>query len=116
MNKIGSKVARNIIVFVVFISIAFYSFYQTRAIIKGPVVNIEYPADGGTLNIPSLNIKGSIKNASYITLNGRQIFVDENNLFNEKIILSLGYNVFEFELKDKFGRIEKKEIEVVYKM
>ena len=91
-----------------------YSLYQTRNLIKGPVLSVSSPANGITLNKPLVEIKGYVKNASYITLNDRQIFVNEQDKFNEKLLLSPGYNIIEIKIKDRFDRTKTEKLEVVY--
>ncbi|OGD68266.1 hypothetical protein A3I18_00040 [Candidatus Campbellbacteria bacterium RIFCSPLOWO2_02_FULL_35_11] len=115
MQKLKSKLTKNIFIVLVVVIIGSYSFYQTRNIIKGPIIKIESPANGITVSDPNVYIKGMVKNAAYITMNGRQIFVNENNIFNEIVTLSYGYNVLEIEVKDKFERIKKERLELVYR-
>ena len=104
-----------LIIIIILTSIASYSLFQARNLIKGPVVNVESPKNGEALEKPIIEIKGHAKNISYITLNDRQIFIDKEGTFNQKLLLFNGYNVVKISAKDKFGRKTDKIIELIYK-
>ena len=91
-----------------------YTIYQTYNFAEGPILSISYPTSGMTFEKSLVEIKGIVKNASYITLNDNQIFVDEKGNFKEKLLLSQGYNIFEIEVKDKFDRVKREKLELVY--
>ncbi|MAZ41106.1 hypothetical protein CL654_03235 [bacterium] len=97
------------------IVIALYSYGRARDVIFGPEIAITYPEDGSVLMDDLLVLQGNIKNAAFITLNGRQIFVDEEGTFNEKLLLHYGYNIIEIEAEDRFNQKEKKRLQVVYR-
>ncbi len=92
-----------------------YSIYQTYNLVKGPVLSVSYPTSGMTFDKPLVEIKGFVKNASYITLNDNPIFVNEEGDFSEKLLLSYGHNIFEVEIKDKFERVKQEKLELIYK-
>lgn len=89
--------------------------YQSRNIILGPQIKIESPTNGRTAENSLVKIVGIAKNISEIKLNGRNIFVDEAGRFNERILLSYGYNTIVIEGRDRFGRKKIKKLELVYK-
>ena len=91
-----------------------YSYYQTKNIILGPVITVISPQNGSTLAESVITIKGNTKNISHITLNDRQIFVDEGGSFDEKLLLSPGYNIITIRAEDKFGRTTENVLELVY--
>ncbi|MBU1046784.1 hypothetical protein KKH36_03335 [Patescibacteria group bacterium] len=93
---------------------ACYSYYQTKSFTKGPVLVIEDPIDGSLLQTNPIIIKGYSENISYISINGRQVFVDEEGYLKEKMLLSLGYNIIKVSAKDKYKREIEKKIELVY--
>lgn len=109
-----TKILKRIIIIVVIILILGYTYFQTKDLIRGPVLIITYPSSGMTMKDSSVEIKGSVKNASYVTMNDRQIFVNEEGKFNEKILLIEGYNVIEIDVKDRFERVESKKLELMY--
>lgn len=104
--KISSLVA--IVVF-----IGGYSLYEARNIIRGPVLEVFEPTDGSEIENPLIEIKGVAQNISAISINDRAITVDKEGVFNEKLLLSPGYNIIKLSAEDKFGRHTEKMLELV---
>lgn len=109
----GKTIIKISLIILVITVIIGYSYFQARNLIYGPQISIESPTNGATLANPLVAIKGIAKNISYISLNDRQIYVDKDGSFNEELLLSPGYNMWEIEAKDKFGRVVSKKIELV---
>ncbi|MSR73199.1 hypothetical protein EXS61_01155 [Candidatus Parcubacteria bacterium] len=81
-----------------------YSLFEARNIISGPKIEISQPINGTTTENPLIDIKGITQNASSISLNDRPITVDKEGAFNEKLLLSPGYNIIKLAVSDRFGR------------
>jgi hypothetical protein len=109
----GKSIIKILIIILVITAIAGYSFFQARNIIRGPQISLVSPSNGTTVTEQAVEIQGSAKNISYITLNDRRIFVDKDGMFNEELLLAPGYNIWKLEAKDKFGRIVSKNIELI---
>lgn len=109
----GKNVLRISIIALIIAIIIGYSYFQSRNLIRGPQITLTSPLSGSTLASPLVAIKGSAQNIAFISLNNRQIYVDNNGRFNEELLLSPGYNIWTIEAKDKFGRIVSKKIELV---
>jgi hypothetical protein len=92
-----------------------YGYYRTRDFLNGPVVEITTPANGQLLVSALIDVAGISKNISFLNLNGRKIFTDENGNWHEKLLASPGYNRIEVAAKDRFGRDVTKTLEVVLK-
>lgn len=58
-------------------------------------------------------IKGVAAKATYITLNGREIFIDKNGNFSESIAMLPGFSIVTLNARDKFGKTAEKKFEVV---
>ncbi len=110
----GNITIRNIIVCIVLAGIGGYALYESRNILSGPVVTIESPRSGSTSNDAVTQITGSAKNISKISLNDREISVDEAGRFNEKFVLSSGTNTVKVSAVDRFGRQKESFVEIVY--
>ena len=91
-----------------------YSGYQMRHFVQGPRLMIAKPENGKTMSDALVSIEGRASNIAFIYLDNRQIFIDTNGQFNEKLLLHKGYNIITIEAKDKFDRVVKKHIEVMY--
>src|SRR3989344_7814887 len=103
------------IIIITVLCIGGYALYESRNLMEGPKITILEPKNGSTIKNQLATIKGETKNISYISLNDRQIFVDEQGIFQEKLLLSDGYNIIKLHVKDKFGREVEKMIELIYK-
>ncbi len=98
-----------------FLIIISYSVFQASKIIMGPKINLTSPENGMTFSNALIEIEGTAKNISYLNLNGRPIFTDKNGRFNEKFLLSPGYNIIKLDARDKFKNYTEKTLELVLK-
>ena len=103
---------------VFFLLIIIYAFSRSRDLIYGveiTKINIDgLPAQEGAKVENSVHeITGNAKNAINLTLNGREISINEQGDFNETIALLSGYNVVEIKAKDKFGNIDEKSFRLI---
>jgi len=90
-----------------------YGYFASRYLLEGPQVEVLSPANGISVSDSLLTIKGVAKNISYISLNDKQIYVDRDGNFNEKLLLYPGYTIIKVKVKDRFGRVVEKNTEVV---
>jgi hypothetical protein len=102
------------VVFVVLILIV-YAGFRAKNWFLGPQLTITSPADGQVVEQSLVEITGTAKNISFLKLNDGKIFTDENGVFKEKLLLSYGYNIISVEVEDRFGRVVKKNIRLIYK-
>lgn len=102
------------IIFIV-ITIFGYASFQAKDIILGPIIEIHSPQNGMSVEESLVEIKGKVKNISYISMNGNQIFTDDNGIFSEKLLLSYGYNIITIKVQDRFDREVEKKLELIYK-
>ena len=101
---------RKKVVLFVFAVIVIYAIWNGRHLILGPQIDIISPEDGARVTRETLTIKGVIKNGSFISLNGRQIFTDQEGLFSEEILPYHGYNIVEIIIEDRF---RKKKVKII---
>lgn len=102
MKKIG---------IIIFILITTYAFWNARNLISGPRIKVSSILKEAPRS--SIEIAGVAKNISFLTLNGRKIFIDERGNFKEEIVLLSGLNIIELRGKDRFGK-EKVESLALY--
>lgn len=99
---------------VLFAAIIGYGIFTSRYLIEGPIVTIDSPQNGATETSPLVEIDGTAQNITYISLDDRQIFIDENGRFSEKLLLQPGYSIIKVYAKDRFGRSTTKTLGLVY--
>ena len=97
------------------ICVVYYASFQSRELLAGPYITFESPANGAVVEESLVTIKGNALRISFIRLNGRQIFVDEKGVFEEKLPLLPGHNIMELRATDRFGRITTEKLYLTYK-
>ena len=110
-ERISAKI---IITFLVVTVILTYSGLKFKNLISGPNIILYSPSNGSNLDNELINIKGRADRITQIYLNGRKIFTDQEGNFEEPLLLSNGYNIFELKAEDKFGREIVEKLQVVY--
>jgi hypothetical protein len=101
-------------VVIIFLLILGYGLFQARNIIIGPKISLATPENGESLSNPLVTIAGLAKNITRISLDDRQIFVDKQGNFSEKLLLPAGYTIIKLAAQDKFGRSTQKLLELNY--
>ena len=96
---------------IIFLFIAIYAVWNGRNWVLGPQIKVTSPTQGENVKQNPLWVEGVAKNVSFISLNGRQIFVDKDGKFKEKVLLSPGENSLEIFAKDRFN---KEKIDRIY--
>ena len=101
------------IIFVVGI-IVFYAYFQSRAVVEGPKIDIIEPENYITSPTSLLLVRGVATHAKELPLQGRHILIDLDGNFAEYLLRSDGYNIIELTARDAQGKQMKKTLEIVY--
>ena len=96
-----------------FLLIVIYAIFRSHDLILGVKIKNVNIQDGASQEDTVLQITGNAKNATNLTLNGREISIDEEGRFNETIALLLGYNIINIKAEDKFGYIDEKNFRLI---
>jgi hypothetical protein len=88
-------------------------FYNVHDIVFGTSAHITTAVDGAVLNDTFLPVTGSAPRARSVSINGRSVAIDKSGYFNDGIILSMGYNVVEVAVLDRFGKEKKQTYSLV---
>ena len=99
---------------VFFILIIVYAVFVSRDVISGVKIKNVNLVDGATVTDSVVKLTGTAKNAINLTLNGREISIDQTGNFNETIALLPGYNIINFKAKDKFGYVDEKNYKLMF--
>ncbi|OGI63380.1 hypothetical protein A2914_00045 [Candidatus Nomurabacteria bacterium RIFCSPLOWO2_01_FULL_41_21] len=99
---------------VFFIFIIVYGFFRSRDLIFGVKIRDVNIMDGTKITESVNTITGNVKNAVNLILNGREISIDKEGNFKETIALLPGYNIVSIEAKDKFGKSDEKNYQLIY--
>jgi len=98
-----------------FVIILGYTYYKTKNLLGGVILKVDGITDGQGFDSPEIKLFGSAKNATLMTINGREIFVDKDANFEEKLLLLPGYNIIEVKAEDKFGKKIQKDYQLTLK-
>ena len=98
-----------------FILIIIFAFIGSKDLIFGVKIRNVNITDGITVTENIIKLTGNAKNAINLTLDGREILIDERGNFSETIALLSGYNIINIRVKDKFGYVDEKNYKIMYK-
>jgi len=114
MEKILSKKTLKIVsISIFFLIILIFAFFRSRDLIFGVKIKNVNIADGTRVSDSAMKVEGNAKNAISLTLNGREISINQRGDFSETIALLSGYNVISIDAKDKFGYIDEKNFRLI---
>lgn len=97
-----------------FLLIVGYAFFRSHDLIFGVKIKEVNIVDGTKVTDSVIEVIGNAKNATKLTLNGREISIDEKGNFNETIALLAGYNIINIQAQDKFGYTDEKNYKLIY--
>lgn len=114
MNR-SLRTTLNISLGVLFVlALALYALYQSNTFLSGPELVVSSPTHGELITSKTLAIRGTGSQIARLFLNDRQIFLNEEGRFSEELIALPGYTIISLRAEDKFGRISKEKLEIVY--
>ncbi len=97
-----------------FLFIVIYGFSRSQDLIFGIKIKNVNIVEGAKVVNNIIEVAGNAENAINLTLNGREITIDEKGNFNETIALLPGYNIINITAKDKFGYVDQKNYKLIY--
>lgn len=106
-------IPRKMLLGAIFLLIVGYSLFQARFIIIGPQITVAYPQDGESVEGNVFTMEGTARNISWISLNDRQIFTDDEGWWSEKLVVREGISTITISARDRFGREVVENIRVV---
>ncbi|MDR3519405.1 MAG: hypothetical protein P4L63_00735 [Candidatus Pacebacteria bacterium] len=113
------KVVKIIGLSIFFLLIIIYAIFRSKDLILGVKIrNVEINGapiqDGATITSNSIEITGVARNAVDLTLDGREISIDQAGDFDETIALLTGYNIINLRAQDKFGKVDEKNYQLMH--
>ncbi len=94
-----------------FVVILTFTFINMHSIISGVSVKGNIASIDSSTRVAK--VVGVTKNANYVSLNGREIFIDKNGTFTETVALPEGLSFITLSAEDANGKTEEQNIEVV---
>lgn len=97
---------------VLFSVISLLIYRNMRELLSGVRVDVRIEEVEKSNNTNLFSLKGNAKHATFISVNGREIFIQKNGDFDEKIVIPDGYYVITLFARNKFGKDDEKTIEI----
>ncbi len=102
-----------------FLLIAVYAFFRSKDLVFGVQIrNVDINGapiqSGATIADNTMEITGNARNAVDLTLDGREISIDQAGNFDETIALLPGYNIISIRAQDKFGHTDEKNYQLMH--
>ena len=114
MQKDAKKILKITLVSLFFLLIIIFVFFNSKDLIFGVQIKNVNLKDNLKVTDSIFEITGRAMNAVNLTLNGREISVDQKGNFDETIALLSGYNIVDIKAQDKFGHVDEKNYKVIY--
>ncbi|MEJ0001589.1 MAG: hypothetical protein WDN09_00135 [bacterium] len=113
MNRNGKRIIRIALISIFFLGIVFYAYYRSRDLIFGVTIRNVNLVDGATMPAALIKVTGNAKNATFLSLDDREISINEQGDFSEDVALLPGYNIITLKAKDKFGNADEKDYKLM---
>ncbi|MDP3770399.1 MAG: helix-turn-helix domain-containing protein [Candidatus Sungbacteria bacterium] len=78
-----------------------------------PRLSIEEPSRDSVVNVPMVRVQGTTDKESQLTVNGREITMNERGGFDQEIELVAGLNKLDFLVQNRFGKVSQETRYVV---
>lgn len=114
MTQNVKKIVKFALISLFFLFIIIYAFFRSKDLIFGVKIKNVNLTDNAKVTDNILKVSGNAKNAINLSLNGREISIDQKGNFDETIALLSGYNVVSLKARDKFGDIDEKNYKLIY--
>ena len=113
MNHSAKKILQITGLTIFFLLIVGYALFGSHNLIFGVKIKNVNITDGEKTESSVIELRGNAKNATNLTLNGREISLNQEGNFSETIALLLGYKIITIIAKDKFGYVDEKNYQVI---
>ncbi len=101
-KKSFKYLVRTGLIILLFLFIIIYARSRTSFLSQGVSLSVENLEDGQKFSSRVLNLEGTAKRAVMLTINNREVLIDENGDFKDTLILYPGLNILTIEAQDKF--------------
>ena len=77
---------------------------KLSGLLQAPRLALETPTDWTELAVPIVHIKGNTTKESQLTVNGREVTINESGAFDQEIEMQPGLSTLEFTAENRFGK------------
>ncbi len=104
--------AKGIFIFIIFLLIALYIFFQYNSLIFPPQLSITSPSENQEITGNVVKVSGKTNAYDTVFISGQEAYVDIQGNFEKSIYVFLGNNKVEITAKNRFGKQTKKTINI----
>ncbi|MDP3771910.1 MAG: helix-turn-helix domain-containing protein [bacterium] len=87
-----------------FVGVMVFLGVRVVSFLSPPRIFLESPREAETVSVPLIRVKGRVNQEGRLTVNNREVRMDESGNFNEEIEVGAGTNTLAFVAENKFGR------------
>ncbi len=98
-----------------FVVVAGFLFFQYRAAVFNPGLNIETPKEGQTVNSLTIQVKGKTDSSAALLIDNKQVPIENNGTFSKELTVFPGESTINFRVENKFGRITTVQRKILVK-
>ena len=98
-----------------FTALAVFFAFRITNFVGSPKLNIFEPEENSQWETLTVRVQGETEKESTLTINGREVTINERGEFNQELSAQPGLNVLEFRVEDRFGKVTQKIRHIVVK-
>ncbi len=104
-----------LVIGLLFLVVAGFLFFQYRAAIFDPRINIDYPKEGQTVNSLIIEVKGKTDPSATLLIDNKQVPIEADGTFSKEISVFPGNSAVSFKVENKFGRVTTQTRKILVK-
>ncbi|PIR69700.1 MAG: hypothetical protein COU47_01265 [Candidatus Niyogibacteria bacterium CG10_big_fil_rev_8_21_14_0_10_46_36] len=104
-----SSFLRNIFLIGILAVFSGYLAFQLKGFVFGSDLVVFSPENGEHMRTSHVILRGQASGMSFLSLDGRTIFTDDEGFFEEELILPYGLNIIRIIGEGRFGKIFEEE-------
>lgn len=109
-RRLTSKIIKTGGITLLVIVITAYAIWRSLNYARGPEIIITSPIDGSGIISSTTIITGKVERAVNVSLNNKDINIDEEGNFKETLIIFKGNNILTFKATDQFERSVEEQL------
>jgi len=106
-RKSLKSIIRISLISALFIFIVLYAHSRTAFLSQGVSLSVENLENGQTIHTRTLTLEGTAKRAIMLTINNRELLIDEEGKFKDILVLHPGLNILTIEAEDRFNNYKE---------
>lgn len=114
MNQDAKKILKTAGISIFFLFIVIYAFFRSKDLIFGVKIKNVNIIDGAKVTESILRITGNATKATFLSVDDREISINQEGNFGTTLALLPGYNIIKIRAQDKFGHVDEKNYKLIY--